>query len=296
MTGPRFSRKNHGNNHSYYLNGIKIPGVTTIIGNLSKDALIEWASKTTARYAVDNWPRLAGMTDLDRYEELRNARRNTTKEAAVRGTRIHALAEKIARGEAVDVDDQSLRNAAEAYARLLDEWELEPIGLELSCASTSYSYAGTMDGIYRSPRLGTVVADIKTGKGIYNEVGLQLAAYRYSDIYLEEQPNYGPRGGKLKSSWIERPMPAVDGAIAIHIERETDDSPAAARLLPISAGPDVWDVFLYLREIQALWTERVGWDFRNAESYSPTVGSELHPEMNDDEIRAALGLEEESFA
>ena len=35
-----FTRKNHGDNHSYYLDGVKIPGVTSIIGVLDKPALV----------------------------------------------------------------------------------------------------------------------------------------------------------------------------------------------------------------------------------------------------------------
>ena len=291
-----FTRKNHGNSHSYYLNGVKIPGVTSIIGVLAKDALVEWAGKTTARYAIDNWARLSGVPEIDRYEELRKARYNTTREAAVRGKRIHSLAERIMRGDEISTEDNSLRQAAQVYADLLDEWDLEPIGIELPCVSKAYSYAGTMDGIFYSPRLGTVVADVKTGKSVYSEVALQLAAYRYADFYLKEQERFGPRGGKLKSAWVEKPMPAVDGAVAIHIARETDESPASARLVPVRADEQIWDVFLFLREIQERWVDRTAFSNRTSPNYAPPVGEELHPEMTDDQIRAALGLEEESFA
>lgn len=283
-----FTRKNHGNSHSYYVDGVKIPGVTTIIGVLSKDALVGWAAKTTATYAVENWDRLAGMTVLNRFEEISAARYKTQREAAVRGNRIHALGEKLATGEPFTGDDRDLRSAAEAYVALLDEWELEPVALEMSCYNRDYQYAGTADGVFESPRLGRVIVDIKTGKKAYSEVALQLAAYRYSDIYLEEVKRVGPRGGKLKSDWIEKPMPTVDGAAVIHIERETDESPARARLLPVQANEEIWEQFLYLREIHAGWVERTSWDNRKSPSYSPPIGGELHPEMSDEEIQEAI--------
>lgn len=127
-----------------------------------------------------------------------------------------------------------------------------------------------------------------TGKRAYSEVALQLAAYRYCDTYLEEVPQVGPRGGKKPSLWEERPMPDVDGGVVIHIERETDESPAVARLLPVATGEDIFDQFLYLREVYAGWIERTGYDHRKSESYNPPIGAELHPEMNPDEIWEAI--------
>lgn len=285
---PRFTRKNFGNSHAYYVDDVKIPGVTSIIGVLDKPALVTWAARTVARHAVDNWDRLAGMPLLDRYTELERAQYAKNKEAAVRGKRIHALGEKIMRGETVSTDDASLRQAAQVYANLLDEWDLQPIGIEMSCVNYAYQYAGTADGVFYSPRLGTVIADIKTGKKAYSEVALQLAAYRYCDEYLIEIERRGPRGGKLPSDWEARPMPEVDGAVVIHIERETDESPAAAHLLPVKADQEIWDQFLYLREIHAGWIERTSHDNKKSPSYNPPIGAELHPEMNDDEIQEAL--------
>lgn len=284
----RFTRKNHGSSHSYYVDGIKIPGVTSILGVLDKPALVEWAAKTTARHAIENWERLSGMNPIDRYEELRGSRRSVNKEATVRGTKVHALADQLARGQTISSDDQSLIAAATVYAELLDRWELEPLHLEASVVNWDYQYGGTMDGIFTSPRLGTLIVDVKTGKRAYDEVALQLAAYRNADVYLREIPQFGPRGGKLKSLWEEVPMPAVDGAAVIWIERETDESPAAAHLLPVDAGPEVFDQFLYLREIYAGWIERTDWDNRKAPTYNPPIGAELFPEMTDDEIREAI--------
>lgn len=51
---PVLERRQHGRNHSYRLNGDKLPGVTTIIGDgLPKPALIGWAAKTIAEYVAD---------------------------------------------------------------------------------------------------------------------------------------------------------------------------------------------------------------------------------------------------
>jgi hypothetical protein len=54
-TDPGFTgRKNHGRGHTYYINGTKVDGVTTIIGNgLPKPALVNWAARCAADEAVD---------------------------------------------------------------------------------------------------------------------------------------------------------------------------------------------------------------------------------------------------
>ena len=41
-------------NHSYKLNGIKLPGCTTILSMISKPALIQWSANETARYIREN--------------------------------------------------------------------------------------------------------------------------------------------------------------------------------------------------------------------------------------------------
>ena len=288
-----FTRKNHGDSHSYYSDGVKIPGVTNIIGILDKPALTQWAATTVATYAIENWARLSGMSEIARYEELKTAHRKKNKEAVVRGKRIHAIAERLIKGEEVAPDDLSLRAAARAYVDLLDAWELEAVTTEMPVVNLSYQYAGTADGIFHSPRFGNLIVDVKTGKRAYSEVALQLAAYRFAELYLEEIPQTGPRGGKRPSLWVERPMPQVDGAAVIWIEQETEESPAAAHLLPVTADETIWRQFLYLREVMDGWVERVDYDNRKSPTYAPPIGAELHPEMPDHEIRAALGIDYE---
>lgn len=283
-----FSRRNHGNSHSYYLDNQKIPGVTTIIGVLDKPALTQWAATSVATAAVEGWDRFTKMSPIARFEELKTAHRKAKTESAVRGNRIHDLGDRISRGEEVDPQDQDLRSAAQAYIDLLDAWELQPVHTEMPVVSYDYLYAGTADGIFESPKTGRIIVDIKTGKNAYSEVALQLAAYRFATHYLEEIPQTGPRGGKKPSLWEEKPLPDVDGAAVIHIQRETEESPAVARLLPVIADQDIWNVFLYLREVHAQWIERTGYNHRDHPSYNPPIGDQLHPEMGIDQIKEAL--------
>lgn len=280
MSEPRFSRSNHGKGHSYLLNGRRIAGVTTVIGVIDKPALVEWAAKTTAEYAVANWDRLAGMSSIARFEELKEARWKKNKEATVSGKRIHSLAERIAKGESIEKIPPELRGPVQAYADLLDEWGFDVVELELPVANLSYLYGGTADAILTSERTGPILVDIKTGRRAYSEVALQLAAYRYTDIYLHEVEQIGPRGGRRPSLWEERPMPVVNGCAAIHIARETEESPAKAELLPVQAGQAEFETFLHCLELFESWIKRTdSKNYRSDPAFNPPVGEPIYPEQ-----------------
>ena len=55
-----FRRRNYGRGHSYYLGDRRLDGVTTLISNgLPKPALVNWAARTAAEKAVNEWDALA---------------------------------------------------------------------------------------------------------------------------------------------------------------------------------------------------------------------------------------------
>lgn len=220
----RLARRNYGRGHGYTIDGEKVPGVTTILNTLPKDALINWAARVTAEAAVDRWAELDKLSPTQKLKELTDARWNVTKEAALRGTEIHALSDRIAQGEAVDPGEH--RGPVEAYARFLDRWDVEILGTEAPCGSTRFKFAGTLDsiaiihGLAQVPEFAhladsPVMLDLKSGRGVYESAALQLAAYAACDVW---QPN-GPDS--------EEPMPAVAGLFVAHIH--ADD----VSLLPI---------------------------------------------------------------
>ncbi|MET9313805.1 hypothetical protein ABZX12_18490 [Kribbella sp. NPDC003505] len=227
MTKPRLARRNHGKGHSYRIDGEKAVGVTTALNAISKPALVDWAARVTAEYAVDNWDELHPLPVAQRLTKLKDARWNTVKEAAVRGTRIHDLGEKVSHGVEVEVPDE-LRGPVEAYARFLDEWQIEMVATETPVCNTQYKYAGTADGWAHIGRTGQdVLMDIKTGKGVYSEAALQLAAYRYADLWQPDGPDSETERGPVEAVYVAHILPDT------------------VRLLPVVAGPDEWRTFLY---------------------------------------------------
>lgn len=210
--------------------GARVPGVTTIIGDgVPKPALINWAANATAEYAVDRWDELSVLPPAQRLKRLQAARYEAKDTAAKRGTEVHAAAEKLLAGKDVQVPDE-IAGQVEAYARFLDEFKVEPVHVELSCISYKWGYAGTADlcAWVQLPERGRtlLLLDLKTSRsGIFGETALQLAGYRYADVWSV--------GGK------EIPPVEVEHCAGIHVRADGYD------LLPVEAGEQEYKDFLY---------------------------------------------------
>ena len=204
--------------------GKRIPGVTTILNEgLPKPGLINWAGNATAEAAVNRWDELADMGPADRLKVLKAARYEDRDAAAKRGTEVHALAEELILGREVTVPDE-LRGHVESYVRFLDEWNPSPVLTEVAVVNYSHGYAGTLDMVCDCGGR-RVLADIKTTRsGIYGETALQLAAYRYAEVYVR------PEGG-------EDDMPDVDETWAIWVRGD------GYTVIPVNTSPAVFDDF-----------------------------------------------------
>lgn len=226
----RLNRRNHGRGHSYTLDGAKVLGVTTVTGSLPKHALVDWAGRVTAEYAVDHWEELTQAPPSARLNTLTRARYAASSAAALRGTQIHALGDAVSRGTEVDAGEHQAE--VEAYARFLDRWDVHVIATETPLAHTALQYAGTADAwamFGRGPLAGArVLLDIKTGRGVYDETALQLTAYRYADLWQPDGPD------------SEEPLPPVDAVVVAHVLTD------AVELLPVEAGPEQFRQFQYL--------------------------------------------------
>jgi len=233
----------------YYVDadGKRIPGVTTILNEgLPKPALINWAANATAEAAVNRWDELGGMGPADRLKILKAARYEDRDAAAKRGTEVHDLAEKLMLGQEVTVPDE-LRGHVEAYVRFLDEWNPTPILTEVTVVNYTHGYAGTLDMVAKfSP--GNVLADIKTTRsGIYGETALQLAAYRYAEVYIGHDGE-------------EHELPDIVDTWAIWVRGD------GYSVIPVNTSPSVFDDF-----------RRVAATSRAAKRLSSYVLPELEP-------------------
>jgi hypothetical protein len=205
----------------------KIMGVTTAIDAKAKKALVGWAGRITAEYALDHWDELAEMPPSARLDALRSVQFNTKNAAALRGTQIHDLGERLSHGKTVDVSDEN-RGPVEAYARWLDRWDIQPIATEVAVANTQYRYGGKADLFAWVGKLGVNAAiDLKTSKGVYTETALQLTGYVRCDLW---QPD-GPES--------EQAMPVFEETYVAHIRPDSVD------LLPAECDDEAFSQFLY---------------------------------------------------
>lgn len=251
----RLQRRNYGRGHGYKLDGQKLIGVTSALDVIDKPALRDWYARTAAERAVNEWDTLAELPITQRLERIRYGARDKTTAAALRGTEIHSLAEKLARGEDVDVPADHL-GPVQAYARWLDAWDVETIATETPLCHTEHGYAGTADLWGRVGKRDNAMCllDVKTGRGVYSETGWQLAAYRHSNLL---QPEKG----------TEIATPPVDLVYVAHV------LPDDVRMLPVRADLSVFREFLYILQVKRAVLASEDW---------PLVGSAVLADGTDE--------------
>lgn len=209
--------------------------VTDYLNTLAKPGLVQWAADMAADYAIDQWDELSELSTTKRLAAIRYAHRDAVKRAAAQGTEVHTYGERLVAGEPVEPPDE-LRGMVEAYARFLDVWRIEPISVESPVAYTGTApYAGRQDltatiGVRDNAR---ALVDLKTGKAVYAETVLQLAAYSFADLW---QPA-GPES--------EEPKPACDLVYVAHIRADRVD------MLPVPAalGEAQFRTFRYIQQV-----------------------------------------------
>lgn len=225
----RFYRRNYGRGHAYYLDDRKLDGVTTLISNgLPKPALVKWAANTAAELAVNEWDQLAELPVSERLNRIAKGPDIARDTAAVRGTRVHALADKLANGEEVEVPDE-LAGHVDSAVRFLDEWDVQTIYTERPVYHEKYLYAGTFDLL---AMLGSKVwlLDFKTNKsGPFGDTAFQLAAYRFATHFQH------PDGGT-------RLMPQIDECGVVWLRSD------GYNLYPYYADQGVFRQFLYIQQ------------------------------------------------
>lgn len=199
--------------HRYTYEGITYPGVTTILGSLDKSGpLMGWAARETATAAVrliDELPKMLENAGPEGVVKLLTARSSWTRdEAAQLGTDVHALADLIVQGRPLpSTVTETQRKRAEHYS---EWWKASGWRLRLSEAMVVQpgaheegGWGGTFDLLAFDADGRTVLADVKTGKAVYKEAVLQLAAYGMS-------------------KWVQRgsevfPLPLPDRYVILHV-------------------------------------------------------------------------------
>jgi hypothetical protein len=201
--------------------------VTTVISDgVPKPGLQRWFIKNIVKAAASERVRLALLTqaEVETYL-LSTLTPASTENSAALGSRVHSKAETMTRGESIGVVPDEERPFMENFIRFLGDFKPHYIEAESSVYSRKYGYAGTLDAVVEIDGK-THVLDIKTGKSVWPEVALQLAAYKHADFFGRADGGSPPM---VKTS---------DTGLVLHLR------PDRYELVPVDISLPVFDTFL----------------------------------------------------
>jgi hypothetical protein len=230
----RFERRNHGRGHSYWLDGAKMPGVTTQINDGTPKQLTRWAAEQAANAALDNWDGFTALPASQRLKLMVDAPAVALGEAARRGTAIHDLAWALIVGDEVEVPEQYAGPVA-AVVQFMDEWNVTPVLRETPVFHVDHWWAGTIDLVAYIGETRWLL-DWKTGRTLFESNALQLAAYNHAQWVQADGGDPAP--------WTPAERCGV-----VHI------GPDSATLHPVDAGDETYRVFRHVQEV-ADWTAK----------------------------------------
>ena len=238
---------NKGRYYEWRAEDGKFWSVTTLVnGGLPKPVLVNWAKKYVATYAVENFTRLGALLEPtpDGFVDKEGAigwlkespYRDRDRRGAL-GTLVHDAAEAYILGKPFPEWTPEMRPRMEQFVKFLEDWQPDYMDgmVEAPVYNRAERYAGTLDGICHirssAGEWRRVLIDYKTGKGVYPEVALQLAAYRHAEFIG------APDGSEI-------PMPQVDACVVLHIPDEGE-----YQLIEVRADDEVFQAFKYVREV-----------------------------------------------
>lgn len=232
--------------HRYYYEGAEYPGVTSILKVLDKsDGLVPWAAKETAKAAVSLSHTgaldalMLNLGDDAAIKALTDRSKWTRDEAANLGTTVHDYAQQLVEGRLTESDiPEVARTRVASYRKW---WEASGWTLRLAEAfvvNPSVGYGGTFDLLAYDADRRTVLADIKTGRGVYREAILQVCALGMAPLVA--------RPGDA----VAYPMPLPDRYVILHV---TEDN---VREIEVSVGQAERMAFLDCLDLLK-WTQSV---------------------------------------
>lgn len=237
MTNPKIATIKRQDSR-FYVNPddatVKVPGVTSVLNMYSKPFLQFWAAKMVAEHAVDNIPSVLGlMLNGDRQgavDLLKGAPRRNTGQAADTGTAAHEAFERMAKGQGPGRITPDIQPFVDHFQRFLDDRQPEYVYQEETVWSEEHAYAGSFDAYFILDGKRYWVDNKTTRSGVHEEVGLQLAAYRYSDYII-------------RADGTRVPTPAGDAACVVHVR------PEGLKVVEVKADEEMFERFLDLRRL-----------------------------------------------
>lgn len=218
----------------YPWTGNKYVSVTTAISEgIPKPGLNRWFIKNIADIAASHRKKIAAMTKARSKDWILDKHYGDRDQSAANlGSTVHAICDRIAKGEIdyiVGNPNGDVTPYVDGFLKFIEDHKPEFLETEVTVYSRKHGFAGTADMFVK---IGdkTYVVDIKTGKSVWPEAALQIAAYRHADFI-------GSADGR------ENPVPTCSGGFVLHLR------PEGYKVIPVSCGLDVFDTFLSALDI-----------------------------------------------
>ena len=236
MTDPALAFKDEQGRGRYYRRPstqAAVPSITNIMKQQNKPAINGSMVKKAAEYAVENRDRLAALTPAEQITLIKGSQ-YIKSEASRIGDVVHDWVDRFVKGqppshEEVKAAGQTEQWMFDRFRRFNEYYKPQYTASEFTVWSDRYGYAGSGD---LSFNIGGkhVLADTKTGTGIYPETAMQLAALANADIVLY------PDGR-------EEPLPKFDAYAILHIR------PRSYTLAPVYKIEEAFETFLALKRV-----------------------------------------------
>ena len=159
--------------------------VTTLLSGLPKPALVPWAAKSVAEFAVEHKDEWSGLPKADAIKLLKGSPYSKRDAAGDRGSAIHAALEAVVKDtplpEGLTEDEDACAAAAMGF---LGELGGTFLATELIVFNFTVGYAGTLDLWHCADDGTTSIIDWKSSKAVYPDHGVQQAAYANCEYCL----------------------------------------------------------------------------------------------------------------
>lgn len=207
--------------------GEQFPSVTTILKNVDKSGLSQWAADQAILWAVENWQLLGGRSDEGAFNAGRYRWRDVRDERAEVGDGIHATVEALHKGlwDFPTLDEEQMQ-IMHHWDLLCAEHTIEPIFSEFTVFDSVRGVMGTADGLWHITCLHDVptclgqaegesfvtLVDVKTSRRVWPEHSYQLAGLWAADEWLLEVEDM---------TWKAEPAWKIDRVAIIHLRADS---------------------------------------------------------------------------
>jgi hypothetical protein len=241
-----------GRTYTWPPTGEDFASVTTLLQALAKPALVYWSAKMVAEGAIRRqreWLAILEEQGTDAAVRwLKGLPWDKRDRAADAGSTVHAAIEAEIKQTEPPKWPKALDGYRVQFERFGAAYQPQWISSEATVYSRTHGYAGTLDW---TAIIGGILylGDLKTGERVYDEVALQLAAYRHAEwIDLGD--------GK------ETPMPPVEDSVVLHLR------PDAYYLRPVQTDQAMFEAFLAVAG---------AWRWQQAVAKVSTIGEMVMP-------------------